>query len=143
MTGEIIMEKNSRNRWQVRAAAVLIFLLGFAAGALAPSAYRAWVRGGPQESRQGRFEEMSTRLKLSPEQKAQVQQIFGETRTRLEALRKESEPRFAEIRREADERMRQVLTPEQWEEFRKSREEGRGRRGGRGRGGDDAPPRER
>jgi hypothetical protein len=35
-----------------------------------------------------------------------------------------------------------VLTPEQWEEFRKSREEGRGRRG-RGRGGDDSTPRER
>src|SRR5215212_5328726 len=137
------MDRVRRSSWLVRAAALAIFLLGFAAGALAPAAYRAWVRGGGgQESRQGRFEEMSTRLKLSPEQKAQVQQIFGETRTRLEALRKESEPRFAEIRREADERLRQALTPEQWEEFRKSREEGRGR-GRRGRGGDDAPPRER
>src|SRR5215212_672472 len=138
------MDSVRRSSWLVRAAALAIFLLGFAAGALAPSAYRAWVRGGPQESRQGRFEEMSTRLKLSPEQKAQVQQIFGETRARLEALRKESEPRFAEIRSEADERLKQVLTPEQWEEFRKSREEGRGgrRRGARG-SGDDSPPRER
>ena len=136
------MDSVRRSSWLVRAAALAIFLLGFAAGALAPSAYRAWVRGGRPESRQGRFEEMSTRLKLSPEQKGQVQQIFGETRTRLEALRKESEPRFAEIRREADERLRQVLTPEQWEEFRKSREEGRGR-GRRGRGGDDPTPRER
>ena len=135
------IDRGSKNSWLVRAAALAIFVLGFAAGALAPGAYRAWVRGGGQESRQDRFEEMSTRLKLSPEQKAQVQQIFGETRTRLEALRKESEPRFAEIRSEADERLRQVLTPEQWEEFRKSREELRGRRG---RGGDDAsrPPSE-
>lgn len=137
------MDRVRKSSWLVRAAALAIFVLGFAAGALAPSAYRAWVRGGGQESRQDRFEQMSTRLKLSPEQKAQVQQILGETRTRLETLRKESEPRFAEIRTEADERMRQVLTPEQWEEFRKSREEGRNRRGGRGRGGDDAPPRER
>ena len=133
------MDRVSRSSWLVRAAALAIFLLGFAAGALAPSAYRAWVRDGV---RQGRLEKMSEDLKLTPEQKEQMRQIFGETRTRLEALRKESEPRFAEIRREADERIRQVLTPEQWEEFRKSREEGRGRRGGGkggGRGGDDSP----
>jgi Spy/CpxP family protein refolding chaperone len=128
------MDRVRRNSWLVRAAALAIFVLGFVAGALAPGAYRAWVRGGGQESRQDRFGEMSTRLKLSTEQKAQVQQIFGETRNRLEALRKESEPRFAEIRRQADERMRQVLTPEQWEQFQKSRDEGR-RRGGHGRSG--------
>ena len=135
------MDRVSRSSWLVRAAALAIFLLGFAAGALAPSAYRAWVRDG-NSNRQGRLDQMSEDLKLTPAQKEQMRQIFGETRTRLEALRKESEPRFAEIRREADERIRQVLTPEQWEEFRKSREEGRGRRGGGkggGRGGDDSP----
>ena len=134
------MDRVKKNSWLVRAAALAIFVLGFAAGALAPAAYRAWVRdgGGPQ----GRFDEMSERLNLTPEQKGQVQQIFGETRTRLEALRKESEPRFAEIRRDADERLKQVLTPEQWEEFRKSREETRGR-GRRGKGGEGGPPRER
>ena len=139
------MDRVSRSSWLVRAAALAIFLLGFAAGALAPSAYRAWVRDGV--GRQGRLDKLSEDLKLTPEQKEQMRQIFGETRTKLEALRKESEPRFAEIRRDADERLKQVLTPEQWEEFRKSREEGRGRRGGGrgggGRGGDDAPPRER
>ena len=134
------MDRLKRSSWLVRAAALVIFLLGFAAGALAPAAYRAWVREG---SRRGGFEKMSEDLKLTPEQQEQVKQIFGETRNRLEALRKESEPRFEEIRRDADERLKQVLTPEQWEQFRKSREEGRGRRG-RGRGGDDgAPPRER
>jgi len=134
------MDRVRRSSWLVRAAALAIFLLGFAAGALAPSAYRAWVRDG---GRQGRLDKMSEDLKLTPGQKEQMRQIFGETRTRLEALRKESEPRFAEIRGDADERIRQVLTPEQWEEFRKSREEGRGGRRGRGRGGDDAPTRER
>ena len=128
------MDKARRSSWLVRAAALVIFLLGFAAGALAPAAYRAWTREGV--GRRDRLERMSEDLKLTPEQKEQVRQIFAETRTRLEALRKESEPRFAEIRRETDERLKQVLTPEQWEEFRKSREEGRGRRG-RGKGGGD------
>ena len=131
------MDRVKKNSWLVRAAALVIFLLGFAAGALAPAAYRAWQRDGGG-GRRDRFERMSEDLKLSPEQREQVRQIFGETRNRLEALRKESEPRFAEIRGDADERLRQVLTPEQWEEFRRSREAGRGRRG-RGRGGDDAP----
>jgi Spy/CpxP family protein refolding chaperone len=132
------MDRVSRSSWLVRAAALAIFILGFAAGALAPAAYRAWTREGGR-GRRDRIEKMSEDLKLTPEQRAQVQQIFGETRNRLEALRKESEPRFEEIRRDTDERLRQVLTPEQWEQFSKSRDAGRGRRG-RGRGGDDAPP---
>lgn len=135
------MDRVRKNGWLVRAAALAIFVLGFAAGALAPAAYRAWTRDGDGGGRRDRIERMSEDLKLTPEQKEQVRGIFAETRTRLEALRKESEPRFAEIRRETDERLKQVLTPEQWEQFRKSREEGRGRRG-RGKGG-EGPPRER
>ena len=131
------MDKLKRNTWLVRAAAVAIFVLGFAAGALAPRAYRAWVRDGPQEVRaEDRIKRMSEDLKLTPEQESQVRQLFGDTRAQLQALRKESEPRFAEIRRQADERMRQVLTPEQWEQFQKTRDKG-GRRGRGGRGGGD------
>ena len=133
------MNTLKRNAWLVRAAAVAIFLLGFAAGALAPAAYRAWAPDrSAQDRRQDRFEQMSERLSLSPEQRAQVQQIFGETRSQLEALRKESESRVAEIRRQADERLQKILTPEQWQQFQQSREE-RGGRGRRGHGGNDAP----
>jgi Spy/CpxP family protein refolding chaperone len=132
------MDKLKRNTWLVRAAAVAIFVLGFAAGALAPRAYRAWVRGGSQGVRTDPVIRMRDDLKLTPEQETQVRQIFGDTRVQLQALRRESEPRFAEIRRQADERMRQVLTPEQWEQFQKTRDESKRRRGGRGgRGGGD------
>jgi Spy/CpxP family protein refolding chaperone len=127
------MEMNNRNRWQVRAAAVLIFVLGFAAGALALNAYRAWSRGDAQERRQDRFEQMSERLKLNGEQKSQVQKILGDTREQLQALRKESEPRVTEIRRQADEHLQKLLTPEQWQQFQRMRDEMRGR-GRRGRG---------
>jgi Spy/CpxP family protein refolding chaperone len=133
------MNSVRKNSWLVRGAAVAIFVLGFAAGALAPSAYRAWMRDRPQGRQEGRIEAMAEQLKLSAEQKTQVQQIFGETRTQLEALRKESEPRFKEIRRQADERLQKVLTPEQWEEFRRSREENP-RRGRRGKSRDGGPP---
>lgn len=133
------MDKLKRNTWLVRVAAVAIFVLGFAAGALAPRAYRAWVHDGPREVRgEDRIKRMSEELKLTPEQESQVRQIMGDTRSQLQALRRESEPRFAEIRQQADERMRQVLTPEQWEQFQKTRDKGGRRgRGGRGGGGGD------
>jgi hypothetical protein len=50
-------------------------------------------------------------------------------------LRKDEEPKFREVRKQTDERLQQVLTPHQWEqykqmieEFRKTRPFGRGRR---------------
>ena len=132
------MDKNSRNRWQVRTAAVLIFLLGFVAGALALNAYRTWSRGGAAVSRQDRFEQMSERLKLKDDQKSQVQKILGDTREQLQALRKESAPRVADIRRQADEQLQKALTTEQWQQFQQMRDEMRvnGRRG-RGNSGDE------
>ncbi|HEX5707752.1 MAG TPA: hypothetical protein VFX96_10685 [Pyrinomonadaceae bacterium] len=138
------MDKVSRNKWQVRVAALVIFLLGVAAGALAPRAYFAWARGGEQrQSREDRFEQMLDRLQLRDEQETQVRQILGDTRAQLQALRRESEPRVREIQQQADERLQQVMTPEQWQQFQQLKEEMRGqrRRGGRGgRGG--GPPRE-
>lgn len=124
------MNEVSKSRWQVRVAALVIFVLGFAAGILALNVYRGWSITGV--SQRDRFERLAQRLQLNEDQKAKMQQIFGDTREQLSALRKESEPRVNEIRRQADERMQQVLTPEQWQQFQKMREEMRHRRGGRG-----------
>lgn len=123
------MTNVSRNRWQVRIAATIIFVLGFTAGILALNVYRGW---GPR-SRDNRMDELSERLKLSADQKAKVQEIFSDTREQLQAVRQETEPRMEEIRRQADGRLQTVLTPDQWQQFQRLREE-RGRRG-RGRGG--------
>jgi Spy/CpxP family protein refolding chaperone len=128
-----MMENIIKNKWQLRLAAVIIFLLGAAAGLLAPRAYHA-LTGSTREPRHVRFERMLDRLQLNADQRTQVRQIFDDTRGRLAALRKESEPRVEEIRRQADERMQQVLTPEQWQQFQQMIKEERssGRRGGRG-----------
>jgi Spy/CpxP family protein refolding chaperone len=116
----------AKNRWQVRGAAAVIFVLGFAAGILALNVYRGWARRPPPGDR---FEQLSERLQLSSEQKTKVQQIFGETREQLRALRRESEPRVHEIRSQADAQLQQVLTPEQWQQFQTMRSEMRSRRG--------------
>ena len=117
-----------KNRWQVRVAAAIIFVLGFMAGILALNVYRGFARGDGRD----RFERMSDRLNLNADQKTKVQQIFSDAREQMGALRRGSEPRINEIRLQADERLQQVLTPEQWQQFQKMRSEGRERRGGRG-----------
>jgi Spy/CpxP family protein refolding chaperone len=120
------MNNVARNKWQVRMAVAIIFVLGFAAGILALNLYRGLDRnGGPGN----RFEELSNRLQLTAEQKTKVQEIFSDTREQLRALHRESEPKVEEIRRQADGRLQTVLTPEQWQQFQKIRDE-RQRRGG-------------
>ena len=120
------MDTTNKRKWQVRLAALLIFLLGFAAGALALNVYKRWGRSAVV-SRQDRFERMLDSLQLSADQKTQVNQIVSDTRTQLQSLRKESEPRVAEIRRQADERLQKVLTPDQWKQFEQEREKLRSR----------------
>jgi len=115
-----------KNRWQVRVAAAVIFLLGFTAGILALNVYRGLARNvAPRD----RFEQLSERLQLNADQKTKVQQIFGDTREQLRALRKESEPKMTDIRRQADERLQQVLNADQWKQFQTLRDEMRQRRG--------------
>ena len=120
------MEKTSKSKWQVSIAAILIFVLGFAAGALALNVYRRWARTRDQANIQA-FDQMLDRLQLNSDQKTQVHQIFSETRQQLQALRKESDPRVTEIRQHTDERLQKVLTPDQWKQFQQMRDERRSR----------------
>jgi Spy/CpxP family protein refolding chaperone len=132
------MDNMLKNKWQVRLAAVVIFLLGAAAGALAFNAYQSWVHAGTRGGGPGHFEEVFDRLKLTDEQKAQVHQILSDAREQIRAAHREAEPRMAEIRRQTDERLQKTLTPEQWQQFQKVLEEMHERRG-RGRRGGDRP----
>ena len=120
------MEKTDRSKRQIRIAALLIFVLGFLAGALALNVYYRW-RSGAQAHRQ-EFEQLIDRLQLNGDQKTQVRQIYSDTREQLQALRKESDPRVVEIRQRTDERLQKVLTPEQWKQFQQMRDERRNRR---------------
>ena len=125
------MNITTKNRWQVRLLAAIVFALGFTTGILAVNLYRSLARNVTPRDR---FEQLSDRLQLNSDQKTKVQQIFSDTRDQLRALRKESEPKVADIRRQADDRMQQVLTPEQWKQFQSIRDEMRQRRA---RGGPD------
>jgi hypothetical protein len=108
----------TRNKWQARGFAIVIFVLGFTAGILSINAYH-WIRNRRPADR---FEQMANRLQLNADQKPKVQQIFGDTRQQLQNLRKESEPRVNDIRQQADQRLQQVLTAEQWQKFQQDAE---------------------
>jgi Spy/CpxP family protein refolding chaperone len=121
------MNSLSKNKWQGRAAAAVIFMIGFAVGILALNVYRGWAARGDGPPRD-RVEQLAERLQLNAAQKAKVQQILGDTREQLRALRKESEPKVSEIRQQADQKMQQVLNADQWKQFQTMREEMRQRR---------------
>lgn len=129
------MEAAAKSKWQVRLAALMIFVIGCIAGALAMNIYSGQQRSSdsPRMTRQ-RLGQIVDRLNLTPEQETQVKEILDDARERLTEIRKESEPRFRDVRKQTDERLQAVLTPEQWEQFREMTKEGRQRR----RGGRDA-----
>jgi Spy/CpxP family protein refolding chaperone len=122
------MEENSKRKWQIRAAVALIFLLGFLAGALVLNIYNRRQSGAPFGA--GRYERIIESLDLTPEQKAQVEQVMNDARARMIEIRKQSSPRFREVRQQTDERMKTILTPEQWSQWQRMTSEMRGRRRG-------------
>jgi len=128
------MDNRARNKWQVRLAALILFIVGFMAGGLAMNIYRSrqW---SPRGGGHGAFEQMLDRLNLTSDQRTQVSEIFEDARKQLAELRKESDPKFRELRKNTDERLQSVLTPEQWRQFqqmtdRRSRPRGHPRREG-------------
>jgi Spy/CpxP family protein refolding chaperone len=105
----------SHGQWQLRGAALLIFLLGMSAGALLLNVYHK--RQAHQASRRVHFEQRLTELNLTAEQKTQVEQILRDARTRLREIRGETQPKITEVRTQTDARLKAVLTPQQWEQF--------------------------
>lgn len=116
------MNNDIKNKWQIRVATLIIFLLGFVAGALALNVYHVWVSASGETVKQRRYDQIFNQLNLNEQQHGEVQKIVGETREQLQNLRKESEPRVQEIRGRADEKLRLILTPEQWQDFQQIRD---------------------
>lgn len=120
------MDRAAKRDWLVRGAALAIFVLGFVAGGLAFNVYRSGHESGAP-SRE-RFDQMLDRLNLDDGQRAKVKAIFDDTHSQMEELRKECGPKFKAVRERTDARLREVMTPEQWQRFQDMTSEGRDRR---------------
>jgi Spy/CpxP family protein refolding chaperone len=125
---EAPMENSLSGKWKIRAVVVGVFVLGYLAGALSMNAYRAQFSRFPREPRGDRFEQMLDRLKLTADQRTQVEQIMKESRSQIVEIRRQSEPRYKEIRNQTEERLQTVLSPQQWQQWQQMTQEMRGRR---------------
>lgn len=114
------MTGDAKRNWQIRLAALAIFVLGFAGGALALSLYDSSRRAAADdpEARKARFEQTLDRLNLNDGQRTDVKKIFGEARREMGQVRRECGPKFREVRERTDAKLQAVMTPEQWEKFR-------------------------
>lgn len=126
------METKVNSKWQIRMAVLLIFVIGFVAGALTMNVYRARHAASSSTSHRSRFERVMEQLNLNAEQRDQVKAIFDDARTRFIEMHKAEQPKFQEVREQTDARLRGVLTPEQWEQFQKLTSDHRERRSRRG-----------
>lgn len=72
------------------------------------------------------------KLQLNEQQKVEVQNIFSNVRTEMQAIRQENAPQMQEVRTRANENLQKVLTTEQWQQFQQIRSESSERRRGEG-----------
>ncbi len=126
-------------RVRIQLAFLVVFLLGFAAGALSLSAYYRKVGAGRASGWAGKFDreryvkQLTDAVGLLPEQKSSLDAILDGTREEFLALRKRLSPQFDEIRQRARGRIRGILNADQrtrfeafikrWDEERRAEEQ--------------------
>lgn len=115
------MDRENSFNWKVRMATLGIFLLGCIAGALALNAYQIWFGGASNTTKQQRFEKVLDQVELSDTQRAEFQKIMSETREEFKNL--PPNPEVEKVKLRADEKVKKVLTPEQWEKFQRLRDD--------------------
>lgn len=113
------MDRENTFNWKVRIATLGIFMLGCIAGALALNAYQIWFGGASTTTRHQRFEKVLDQVELSDLQRTEFQKIMNETRE--EYKNRPPNPEVEAIRQRADDKIKKVLTPEQWEKFQRLR----------------------
>ena len=118
------MESNT-SKSKARFIVVTVFVIGFAAGALALNLYQQLTRSsanqGPQHGAEFLVNKMNDKVGLSHNQQDQIRKILDETNEKYKDLRinliepriHDLEPQFNAVRQESRDRIRALLTPEQ------------------------------
>jgi len=122
------MQQIKNNRWRIVGAVLVLFGLGFLAGALSVNLYHRRIVKTQGLSRREAFEQSLKQLNLSVDQQAKVDVVLAETRNQLRDVRKEESPRVNDIRNKARERLQAVLTPDQWRQLQEKMKSSRAER---------------
>lgn len=128
------MESNGNSQSKARIIVVSVFVIGFAAGALALNLYQQLTtskgKDGPHNGTEFLVRRMNEKVGLSTDQQEQIKKVLDETNEKYREIRKDMEPRikdfvprFDTVRQESRDRMRALLTPEQLPKFEKMIEE--------------------
>ena len=108
---------------------LLVFFAGFAGGiAVTRGMMRHMVQqavSNPDLFRDRMEARLASRLRLQPEQRGKVHEVFVRTHEELKSLRSEFQPRFAAILERAQSDIAAALTPEQRERFDHFKQENR------------------
>jgi len=118
------MESRSSSKTKARLIVLVVFVIGFAAGALALNLYQRLTSSSSEaaEPRGNAYiiNKIDEKVSLSADQEEKIKAIleernkkFGEIRKEMEPLVKPFEPRFDALRQEARDRIRAVLTEKQ------------------------------
>ena len=118
------MESKSNSQSKARVIVVSVFVIGFAAGALALNLYQQLTaskgKDGPRNGTEVLIRRMNEKVGLSSDQQEQIKKILDETNDKYRDIRKDLEPRikdfeprFNAVRQESRDRIRGLLTPEQ------------------------------
>lgn len=101
-----------RNRWAAIALGALLFVCGAIFGALAMSLHHPALANA-EDYRQRYVNEMQSKLKLTPTQVNQLQDILDDTKAKVKAVRDSYHPQMLKIREEQISRVKSILTPQQ------------------------------
>lgn len=116
--------------WKIALYFTLVFVAGAGVGALGTYQYTSTHQhphgGGPsgaESARKQAIDELTKRLKLTPEQVSKLDPIFDQTRKEFGEFRERHRDETKAIYERQTARIEAMLTPEQVPEFRKLHEE--------------------
>lgn len=101
------------NRRKAELIVLTAFLCGVIAGAAGQYLFRQKTLSQPTGSATETLEEMARAINLTPQQRAEVEQILDDTKRRYQELRDRTKPQYNEIRDGARARIRALLPAHQ------------------------------
>jgi hypothetical protein len=118
------MENKTNSQSKARLIVVSVFVIGFAAGALALNLYQQLSRSSskdmPHNGTEFLLKRMNDKVGLASDQQEQIKKILDETNDKYKDIRKEMdpvvkpfEPRFNTVRQESRDRIRALLNADQ------------------------------
>ena len=104
-----------RNQWIALLVAAILFCSGAAVGVLANRLYEGRVVNArnAEDFRQHYIHEMELKLKLTPKQLDQLQDILDDTKAKVKTVRDSYHPQMEKIKEEQISRVKSILTPQQ------------------------------